>query len=476
MPSLAVPSRRLQLIAQHLSRPSARLAASPSFSSLNSSSSRSHSSSSTSSTASKYPYTFTTSFSFHGKPPYRPRRGSSPPHLSQGLPDSHPLVAWREQVLQEGGAPKPQGAGHDFAFVEGVRRGEEDGLEEGEEGVRAVVLGVADGVGGWEDQFQKGVDPSHFSQALMFFARERVRLSTSSSSSSSSSISAATGKAPTAWSWPAEPAKRSGAKLRDLLQGAFDDVKKEEGIVAGSSTACLVALDAETGQLHAANLGDSSFLVFRPTAALPSSPSSSDSSDPPSPPSSPSDPPSPTTLYTLLHSQPPQIHFFNAPYQLSKFPPHESTENALLNYPRDADVVSSLQLEDGDVVMLVTDGFSDNVFDEGEANVLVTAVRQKLETYFAGKAKEDGGEGIAEVSRAERDKELASSVARTAVSFARMISVREDKVTPFEVEARRWSAGGKGGFKGGKVDDVTVVVAVVRKEGGGRRSEAGKGV
>jgi protein phosphatase PTC7 len=128
----------------------------------------------------------------------------------------------------------------------------------------------------------------------------------------------------------------------------------------------------------------------------------------------------------------------------------------LIDYPRDADLINALQLEDGDVVMLATDGFGDNVFEEGEANVLVTAVRQKLEAAH-------NLPDAFPLTRPEKDAEFASAVASTAVSFARMISVREDKVTPFEVESKKW-LGAKRAFKGGKVDDVTVVVAVVRKE------------
>lgn len=42
---------------------------------------------------------------------------------------------------------------------------------------------------------------------------------------------------------------------------------------------------------------------------------------------------------------------------------------------------------------------------------------------------------------------------------------KRDKVTPFEVEARRYGYGKGSGLGGGKVDDVTVVVAVVGQAG-----------
>ncbi|GAA5920675.1 hypothetical protein JCM6882_004115, partial [Rhodosporidiobolus microsporus] len=144
MPSLLAPSRRLSLIARHLAAPSSSSSRSPSRSPTPH---RSHSTSSPSPSPQKYPYVFTTSSFFHGKPSYRPPSSSpSSNKLSQGLPASHPLVAWRDAQLE--GAPK-QGAGHDWFFVEGIPRAREgqgegeEGLREGEEGVRGVVMGVA---------------------------------------------------------------------------------------------------------------------------------------------------------------------------------------------------------------------------------------------------------------------------------------------------------------------------------------------
>ncbi|GAA5956516.1 hypothetical protein JCM21900_000598 [Sporobolomyces salmonicolor] len=441
-PLAAAP--RLRLIASHLSRSRARSPATPAPAPA-----RAFSSSLRHKLADPGPtWSFTTAASFRGKPGspvYTPAGSGGPPaappaakrrraplRLRQGLAADHPLAAWRDQQL----AACPWGAGHDWFFVEGlpsrreggeIRGRAEEGGAETVEGTGGVVMGVADGVGGWEDS---GVDPSHFAQALMWFARERVR----------------TGRALNAAGGP------SGQELKELLEGAYEDVLAEEGIVAGSSTACLVALDAETGKLHAANLGDSSFLILRPTRskplptppASPSSSASSSSSDATTP---------PPVLYKLLHAQPPQIHFFNAPRQLAKLPPSSSSEGALVDSPRDADATppEGIQLEEGDVVIVATDGFGDNVFAEGELEQLVALVRGKADESVA-----PGGDH----AQADQAHLLAASVAQTAVNFARLVSFKEDKVTPFEVEARRW---GYRDLKGGKVDDVTVVVAVVAR-------------
>ncbi|GAA5915145.1 hypothetical protein JCM8208_002149 [Rhodotorula glutinis] len=425
----AAPLHRLRQLASHLRAP----VPSPSVASPLAARTfaRSSSSSSASTSPPARPWIFTTSAAFHGKPGYR-----APP-ASAGLGADHPLVAWRDQAMREGKAPK-EGAGHDWWFAEGIP--ESDG-----NGSKGVVLGVADGVGGWEES---GVDPSHFSQSLMWFARERVRTAR--------------------WALPppsqAGEGDESGMALVDLLDGAYGDVMNEEGVVAGSSTACLVALDAETGMLHAANLGDSGFIVLRPQPAsdLPPTP-------PPSPPSDASTftPPTPSVLYRLVHEQTPQIHFFNAPLQLSKLPAAEraQAEKAekdgkwLRDLPRDADVVS-LQLEDGDVVLLVTDGYSDNIWADGETNRLVELVRTKLDSEAAAAASKDGTSTSPSPSRPASHAALASSIAQTAVNFARVVSVRPDVYTPFAAEAKRWDVKG---MVGGKVDDVTVVCAVVRR-------------
>lgn len=106
-------------------------------------------------------------------------------------------------------------------------------------GVQGVSLGVADGVGGWVDS---GVDPSLFSQALMYHAHRYAKVG-----------------------WPGEPeidptleyAEREqveGWELRPMecMDLAHHGVLREREVVAGSSTACIVNLNASNGVLRAA--------------------------------------------------------------------------------------------------------------------------------------------------------------------------------------------------------------------------------
>lgn len=49
----------------------------------------------------------------------------------------------------------------------------------------------------------------------------------------------------------------------------------------------------------------------------------------------PTNPPS----YSVIHNQPSQTHFFNAPRQLAKIPKGASKAGALIDMPKDADLV-----------------------------------------------------------------------------------------------------------------------------------------
>ncbi|GAA5996277.1 hypothetical protein JCM5350_005963 [Sporobolomyces pararoseus] len=409
-------------------------------------------------------FTFTTACSFRGKPgspiytlPTSSSSSSSSTStddttkdggkfkLKQGLNSSHPLSKWRDEQLEK----SPNGAGHDWFFVQGIPTNgdsqllEQEGAKPGDDneekikiiGIKGVVLGVADGVGGWEES---GVDPSHFSQALMWFSKEIIKNGQFE-------------------------LKKGGKGLKELLDQAFEMVLKEKEILAGSSTACLVALDSETGKLHAANLGDSSFMILRPQSQQLATPPPSPNPSPSSDTSNSSSPETTAPTYTVIHSEPSQTHFFNAPYQLSKLPPSSragAADNSLMDSASDAATTpkGGIQLREGDVVVLSTDGFGDNVFNE-EMEQLCKLVHEKCLEQQGGSV-DGGGE---DSSRVVDPHLLASSLSQTSLNFARLVMFKKDKVTPFEVEARKYGYGRNSGLGGGKVDDVTVVVAVVGK-------------
>ena len=133
------------------------------------------------------------------------------PHSPGFAPDS-PIARWRDNILNK----VAWTAGHDWYFTSTNST------------TQNVAIGIADGVGGWEDS---GVDPSHFSQALMYHCEMAVE------------SSAAKGTAKD----PAESLSPT-----DIMTIGFAGVTEEKGVIAGSSTACVITLDAATGILDAA--------------------------------------------------------------------------------------------------------------------------------------------------------------------------------------------------------------------------------
>lgn len=187
--------------------------------------------------------------------------------------DKHEVAQWRTKMLGE--RYKLIGdAGEDFWFIEQLK--DDTG----------IALGVADGVGGW---FSAKVDPSKFSQTLMWAASKKA-----------SSLIA------------------SEAQPRELIEAGHNGVLNIEDVKAGSSTACIVTLDAKSGLLKGANLGDSSFMLIRDGQ--------------------------------VFTSTKQQTHFFNCPYQLAKLRKGVD-KNHISDYASSADLFET-RLQQGDCIVL----------------------------------------------------------------------------------------------------------------------------
>lgn len=129
--------------------------------------------------------------------------------------------------------------------------------------------------------------------------------------------------------------------------------------------------------------------------------------------------------HVLLRS-PIQQHRFNAPYQLTLAPDgHVSDVTG-------AAALQSMEVQTGDIIVVATDGLWDNLFEEQVLDILHRV------------ADEDGWN--------------AQGMARELVQEARRQSERDDYESPFCVEGRRH------GYNrlGGKLDDITVIVAAVQ--------------
>jgi len=185
-----------------------------------------------------------------------------------------------------------------------------------------------------------------------------------------------------------------------LLASGFREMQESKRPIIGSSTACVAILNHEDCKLYTANIGDSGFLVFRGGK--------------------------------VVHRSHEQQHYFNTPFQLS-LPPSNMAADVLSDAPESADQYE-FSVEDGDVIMLATDGVFDNIPD----SILV--------------------EEIGILQNGPLDAANIQAVANSIALIARKLSQDETFLSPFAKNAR---ANGFWNVIGGKEDDVTVILASV---------------
>ena len=158
----------------------------------------------------------------------------------------------------------------------------------------SCALGVADGVGGWRES---GVDPGDYSRTLMRSACDY--------------FDAGQSKRPA-----------DNREWEETVRGAIA-VAHQKTRMPGSSTACVLALNARDKYISAANLGDSGFIVVRNG--------------------------------TVLFQTPTLQHFFDCPYQLGAYPDFVDATD----YPSDAETYT-LNVMPGDTIVIGSDGLWDN--------------------------------------------------------------------------------------------------------------------
>lgn len=302
-------------------------------------------------------------------------------------------------------------SGHDAFFVSRVN-------DSG-----SVAFGVADGVGGWVDS---GVDPADFSHG---FCDYMAAAAYQHDSASSPTLTA-----------------------RQLMQKGYDAVCNDTSLQAGGSTAC-VGIASPDGTLEVANLGDSGFLQLR--------------------------------LNAVNAYSEPQTHAFNTPFQLSLVPPSVAARMAafggaqLSDLPRDADV-SQHHVRHGDILMLATDGVLDNLFNH---DILRIASRVMVSSG-AWQRTPAGGVRVADSidsltrslssvgeseSKSQKALTLQSLLATEVVGAAKAASINTKIDGPFAKEVQKYYPQEQ--WRGGKVDDICVVIAVVSEDLAGARSK-----
>jgi len=184
-----------------------------------------------------------------------------------------------------------------------------------------------------------------------------------------------------------------------LLEQGFREMQENKQQIVGSSTACLMMLCHSDLKLYTANIGDSGFLVVR--------------------------------CGEVVHRSQEQQHYFNTPFQLS-LPPTELQSEVLADRPDAADQYA-FSVEDGDVILLATDGIFDNVPDR-----LLVEEMDKVQHC--------------------KDEVVLQQSANTIALMARRLSRDSQFLSPFSINAL--AAGIEAG-PGGKPDDITVLLATV---------------
>lgn len=275
------------------------------------------------------------------------------------------------------------------------------------------VLGVADGVGGWHSI---GIDPSKFSSNLMKTCKRYVEQEFNNLSKNNTNLNVNS----------ATPIKILKQSYQALIES------KQNRLLIGSSTACIILFHHDTNLLHTANLGDSGFVVIRDNK--------------------------------VIHKSQEQQHYFNSPYQMGILPGPSSpsisttqqqqqsvllnqaqqptaeaaaTQNEnnedLINDSPDNASTSSIQLDEGDFIVVATDGLWDNL-TEKQLLVEISNIKSFL---------------LDDLEKA------ANNIARKAIELA----FDPDYQSPFALAARQNGIN----INGGKPDDVTVLLARVSK-------------
>lgn len=267
------------------------------------------------------------------------------------------------------------------------------------------AVGVADGVSEWGWRF--GMNPRVFSDELMAGAQAAAEQDAGASQTAAKDRAAS------------------------VLSSGHANVKS-----FGAATALVMVLDAQTSEVGAANLGDSSLRQFRRSSS--------------------------TQRMEVVGRTKEQLHEFNRPRQLSRVPRPDDFPRLLAegkktlvqavkrckpytpDEPSDAELYT-FKAEAGDLFILGSDGLFDNLYDAELCDIINNDIPS---TSLGGEAQACATP-VAAAAGAPGDlaKKLAEAASRK--------SACQTSTTPFSESAK--AAGFE--YVGGIQDDITVVVA-----------------
>lgn len=204
-------------------------------------------------------------------------------------------------------------------------------------------------------------------------------------------------------------------KMVEWLEKAYEDTKTalsggDEWFGTTTASGALLHWKGEKMVVHVTQLGDCKILIVRPTE---------------------------DNKGEVLFATQEQYHYFDCPRQLGTNSPDTPKGNA---------VADKVDVQEGDVVLAVSDGVTDNLWEEEISEFAIQALK---------KAEEKFGEDV-DMSRAMK------FVAQEVVLAARKIAEDPFAASPFMEKAVEEGLA----IEGGKLDDISVVAALCKKRKG----------
>lgn len=203
---------------------------------------------------------------------------------------------------------------------------------------------------------------------------------------------------------PHFPAELIAASYKRVREMQLNGSRHGAHLLAGSCTACIVMLDRHSGRIHTANLGDSGFLVIRNGQ--------------------------------VVHRSHEQQHYFNAPFQLA-LPINPENTRFLSDSPESAET-TSFEVVEGDLILVATDGLFDNM------------PTHLIESELAG------------LPLQQRSVAAVQATCNSLALQARQLAMDSNHMSPFAQKAVQH---GITDAKGGKPDDITLILALVTRCG-----------
>jgi len=272
-------------------------------------------------------------------------------------------------------------------------------------------LGVADGVSQWADH---DVDAGEYSRNLLDLCRRRILDETvvREKEPRRGAVDTDLDLELEMFSGRGNSAPESNPSMdmgRILPKRVIEDSFRSSLATLGSSTICLVSVD-RWGVMHAANIGDSSFAVFR-ARTLRGDVQQKETA----------------MQWDVVYRSSEMLKFFNCPDQLGPGCPDRPARAETYRFP----------LQVGDVVLVSTDGLLDNLSD---SDIGVLLKRHSAEM--------------------SKNKPDLSKIAHELVKEAQIVGRSETARTPFMRQCNRSGYH----YTGGKLDDTTVVLGKIVEE------------